>query len=383
MKNLGFVSTLANRLRKWLGWCPETPKLVDDQKTASSSFALGKPRLIAVPVALTAGYCLVASAIEYVYVNDVMSVLYPSPYNQEQYYLYGFVTCILKLLLDIILLFAVSYFVGKKLDLKYDLVSIIISLFLGSLIVYVPFEIYFGAFAMSLSQSLTNLFSMILGSMEVFLVSFAGMVVGYLRKRNISFYEFRLGIGLNNLRINWKILGWTMSSLIIVEGLISLAEDYLMINVADFELFQNQYSPLLSFVRVLIYPILFVVVLYMIGRNLNIEAFPIIAFPLFIGCFVGLLVGNLTPYLDPFRFNELERWVSQLETGGIATIYVCFSFAFSLIYHFILGLSALAVGSLTKKELSQEEKIDFNAHTNKKRKIRLSIAEKAEESFWQ
>jgi len=32
MKNLSFVSTLTNRLRKWLGWCPETPKLSDYQK---------------------------------------------------------------------------------------------------------------------------------------------------------------------------------------------------------------------------------------------------------------------------------------------------------------------------------------------------------------
>ena len=242
MKNLGFVSTLENHLRKWLGWCPETPKLADYQKTTGLSFALRKPRLIATPVALTASYCLVESAILFFLFKFVIYSPDSPNYNREQYYINGFVSSIVYILL-VVLLFAVSYFVGKKFDLKYDLVPIIISLFLGSLIVYVPLEIYYGVFAMSASWSLANFFGIISGSMEVFLVSFAGMAVDYLKRRNVSFYEFRLGIGLHNLRNNWKVLGWAMSSLIIVEGFTSLAEDYLIIKFS-FELYKKQYEPL-------------------------------------------------------------------------------------------------------------------------------------------
>jgi hypothetical protein len=351
MKNRGFVATLENYLRKWLGWCLKTPKLTDNQKTMGSSFALGKPRLIATPMALSIGYCLFYLATAFFFLNYIYPVLYYPPYGTEQYYVYGFVTGTVFLLLHPVLLFTVSYFVEKKLDLEYDLASIIISLFLGSLIVYFPLETYLGAFSISPSQSLVNLFSMISESMEVFLVSFAGMAVAYLRKRNVSFYDFRLGIKLHNLRTNWKVLGWTMSSLIVVEGFISIAEWYLMNVAGSFELFQNQYLSLLGIVRVLIYPILFVVVLYLIGRNLEIEAFPIIAFSLLIGCFVGLIVGHLTSYLDSLGFADLERLLSQLENGDIMAIsYDCFGFIYSLIYHFILGLSALAIGSLTKKD---------------------------------
>jgi len=354
MKNLGFVSTLANHLRKWLGWCSETPKLTDYQKTTALSFALRKPRLIVTPVALTAGYCLVETAIGFLFLNYVYPIFNSSPYNPEQYYFYSHVTNIAFFLLDPVLLFAVSYFVGKKFDLKCDLVSIIISLFLGSLIIYVPLEIYLGAFSISLSRSLEYLFSVISGSMEVFLVSFAGMAVAYLKRRDISFYEFRLGIGLHNLRNNWKVLAWTMSSLIIVDGFISFAEFYLINLTGSFELFQNQYLPLLGIVRVLIYPILFVVVLYVIGRNLDIEVFPIKAFPLFIGCLIGLIVSNFTlSYLDPLKFTDL-KWLSQLETVDIIAIsYVCLSFVFGLINHFILGFSALIIGSLMKKPVSE------------------------------
>jgi hypothetical protein len=344
MKNLGFVSTLKNHLRKMLGWCPKTPKLEDYQKTTGLSFVLGKPRLIATPVALTASYCLVESAILFFLLNFVIYSPNSPDYTREQYYVNGFVTSIVYILL-VVLLFTVSYFVGKKFDLKYDLVSIIISLFLGSLIVYVPFEIYYGAFTISPLMSLTSFLGLISGTMEVFLVSFAGMAVAYLKRINVSVYEFRLRIGLHNLRNNWKVLGWVMSSLIIVKGFTFLAEDYLIINVG-FELFQNQYLPLLSFVRVLFFPILFVVVLYLIGKNLNIEAFPVIAFSLFIGCFVGLIVSNLILYLGPIGSLNF----SLLETGDIMAIsYDCFSFIYNLIYDSILGLSALAIGSLIKK----------------------------------
>jgi hypothetical protein len=349
MKNLGFISTMANRLRKRLGWCPKTPKLEDYQKTTGLSFALGKPRLIATPVALTASYCLVESAVLFFFLNFVIYSSNSSNYTREQQYINGFVTSIVYILL-VVLLFAVSYFVGKKFDLKYDLVSIIISLFLGSLIVYVPLEIYYGALAPAYYtfplMSLVSFFGIISGCMEVFLVSFAGMAVAYLKSRNISFYEFRLRIGLHNLRNNWKVLGWAMSSLIIAEGFTSLAEDYLIIKFS-FEFYKNQYEPLLYNVRILIYPILFVVVLYLIGRSLNIEAFPIIAFSLFIGCFVGVIVSNLIIYLAPIGSPNL---FSLLETGDIMAIsYDCFSFVYALIYDFILGLSALAIGSLTKK----------------------------------
>ena len=345
MKNLRFVSTLENRLRKLLGWCPKPPKLEDYQKTTALSFALGKPRIIATPVALSASYCLVETAILFFLLNFVIYSNNSTNYTREQQYINGFVTSIVYILL-VVFLFAVSYFVGKKFDLKNDLVSIIISLFLGSLIVYVPLEIYYGAFTISPLMSLTSFLGLISGSMEVFLVSFAGMTVAYLRRINVSFYEFRLRIGLFNLRNNWKVLGWAMSSLIIVKGFTFLAEDYLIIKVG-FELFQNQYELLLSIVRVLFFPILFVVVLYLIGRNLNIEAFPVIAFSLFIGCFVGVIVSNLIIYLAPIGSPNL---FSLLETGDIMAIsYDCFSFVYALIYDFILGLSALAIGSLTKK----------------------------------
>jgi sterol desaturase/sphingolipid hydroxylase (fatty acid hydroxylase superfamily) len=341
MKNLGFISTLENHLRKWLGWCPETPKLVDYQKTKGSSFTLGKPRLIATSVALTASYCLVETAIGFFLLNYIYSTIY----NREQQYFYDFIIIIV-LFLFLVLLFTVSYFVGKKFDLKNNLVPIVISLYLGSLIFYVPFEIYYGVFAASPLISLRNILGMVSESMEVFLISFAGMAAAYLKRRNIPFYDFRLRIRLHNLRINWKVFSCTVSSLTIAEGFISLTEFFLL-KVAGTLLFFNQYSPLVSIARVLVYPIFFVIVLFLIGRNLGIEVFPVMAFSLFIGCFVGLIAGNLISYLTPFGSQNL---FNQLKTGEIMEMsYACFSFIYNLIYHFILGLSALAIGSLTKK----------------------------------
>lgn len=68
--------------------------------------------------------------------------------------------------------------------------------------------------------------------------------------------------------------------------------------------FEYPYTiPLLSVIATLIYPILFVAVLYLIGRNLDLKgALPTILLSLFIGCLVALIISNLIYYsLIPSR----------------------------------------------------------------------------------
>jgi hypothetical protein len=104
------------------------------------------------------------------------------------YYLLGnYYDLFADILISPVLLFLVSYFIGKRIVLKYGLSSVIIPLLLGSLVgSTVSFCYFYLPRIIQYSLDLIIIFSRFLYTisycLQTFFISFAGMTIGVIRK---------------------------------------------------------------------------------------------------------------------------------------------------------------------------------------------------------
>jgi hypothetical protein len=100
------------------------------------------------------------------------------------YYIWGNIS---KFLINPVLLFLVSYFIGKRIVLKFGLSSVIIPLFLGSLVGSMVLFYYVSLpsvldFSTDLIVIFAQFLSVISICLETFFVSFTAMTIGVIRK---------------------------------------------------------------------------------------------------------------------------------------------------------------------------------------------------------
>jgi len=135
-------------------------------------------------------------------------------------------------------------------------------------------------------------------------------------------------------------------ALIIAQGIISSVSSYMTRYYMTHFSFDEYliYSQLFSVIATLIYPILFVAVLYLIGRNLDLKLdIAVISLSLLIGCLVGLIISSLIYYSLAF---PIPRHPLSLIT---IIIYSCLGLAIDVIIKFFVGFGALTIGFLTAK----------------------------------
>jgi hypothetical protein len=139
--------------------------------------------------ALTLVFSLVYYLLEFPIWQYALQFLWGQAASLEQMGFYYFILSLLQFLVSPVMLFVVSYFIGKRVALNVELSSIVISLFLGSMIV--PF-VWFGYMYLSglipvgiYMSPLIATFSDLLGEfswgLQTFFISFAGMTIGVIR----------------------------------------------------------------------------------------------------------------------------------------------------------------------------------------------------------
>lgn len=99
----------------------------------------------------------------------------------DQYNFYATLGYTLQFLLNPILLFVFSYFIGRRVKYKMDLQSVIMPLFLGSIIGCVVIFGY-GQLSTSSILSISSIISPISTGLEMFFASFTAMTIAFLRR---------------------------------------------------------------------------------------------------------------------------------------------------------------------------------------------------------
>lgn len=105
----------------------------------------------------------------------------------KQLYFYSFVFTCIQYLISPVFLFVVAYFVGKRVELKAELSSIIIFLFLGSLvgpIVLLGYSLlYSAAYQLSTLAYYGQAFlGIAIQGLQLFFISFSAMAIAFLRR---------------------------------------------------------------------------------------------------------------------------------------------------------------------------------------------------------
>ena len=144
------------------------------------------------------------------------------------------------------------------------------------------------------------------------------------------------------LRVYWKIL--TNATIFVV---IRMITSLLIIHLYRSLPFPRQrdiwslYVDSLYWIGFVVYPILFVVVSYFLGKNLDLKGnLRAVMISLFIGCFTGHLIGNSTIYLYAISTtanNYIDLLFSALGQSVILTVI-----------SFLIGFAGLAIGYLRK-----------------------------------
>jgi hypothetical protein len=111
----------------------------------------------------------------------VIPVLLIAPFGY--YYIWGNIS---KFLINPVLLFLVSYFIGKRIVLKFGISSVIIPLFLGSLVGSMVLFYYVSLpsvldFSTDLIVIFAQFLTVISYCLEIFFVSFTAMTIGIIR----------------------------------------------------------------------------------------------------------------------------------------------------------------------------------------------------------
>ena len=105
----------------------------------------------------------------------------------KQLYLYSFVFTCIQCLISPVFLFVVAYFVGKTVELKAELSSIIVFLFLGSLvgpIVLLGYNLlYSAAYQLPTLAYYGQVFlGVAIQGLQLFFISFSAMAMAFLRR---------------------------------------------------------------------------------------------------------------------------------------------------------------------------------------------------------
>lgn len=123
-----------------------------------------------------------AFALVFSFISNIIP--YFAVYRFPLYYLLA--TASSRVLINPVLLFVVSYIVGKKVVLRFGLLSAVVPLFLGTLVgstvlYYYFFLPYITHYYMALDEVIAAALSNITNILQTFFISFTAMTIGVLR----------------------------------------------------------------------------------------------------------------------------------------------------------------------------------------------------------
>jgi hypothetical protein len=219
-------------------------------------------KFINIPTVLTLAFSLIYYLIQHPIEQFALEYAIGQVGSVDVWYFYRVVLELLKFLLSPVLLFVVSYFVGKRIWLRSKISLVILLPFLGSLVGPV---VWYGHYYLLEGKVIDYIFmlSVIYEGMEIFVVSFTAMTIAHLKRERIAHGTEETELLRLKLTHFATVTFIFFAVLCFSIFLLSLAQSVLLSFGKSFQVFLV-HPPLLFWVSYL--------VSYLVGKNIKLRS---------------------------------------------------------------------------------------------------------------